>query len=326
MSAKPKSQKPTVQAPVALQADRRFFIIILLSLALHGLIAFRLEQVDIAKMKPLTVEDLPQRIVKIIYDKPKKPEKKKVEASKKDKKPETPEEKEEEKKQKKVKAKKVAQASVAKRAKKVTEKLRSSGMLAMLVGKGPTRSRSRSAVDILGGQTTKQRDLDNLMNKLDGVQRAGSASDMETQLTSRRVKGDKVSISDMVKDFGTKDKVLKKLGSIKVSRPKTVGKAANSANRDDKTIADYVKRKMRVITMAYNKALKMKPTLQGKVTVRFTIEADGSVSSVEIAETSINDDELLRKIKRVVRNWRFAAIPASEGSITVNFPFVFQPR
>jgi len=75
--------------------------------------------------------------------------------------------------------------------------------------------------------------------------------------------------------------------------------------------------------MSYEKFLERNPGLSGKVTVRFTIAASGSVSSVSILENTTGNNELEQEIIRKVRMWQFEAI--SEGDATVTYPFVFMP-
>jgi TonB family protein len=316
-----------IESPRLMDADRRFIFIMIFSVILHGVIVYYLNSFDVKKMKPRTIDELPQRIVKLIMNKPKKKEKKKVEVAKKEKKPETPEEKEVEKKKEKAKKVQAAQKNVAKRATKVTKELRTTGMLAILTGKGPTRSRSRSVVDVLHGQSVRSTDLDAALKNMSGVSRAGSAEDMEVKLTTRRSKqSKKVSIKDFVKSFDRKEKTLEKMGNIKVRKPKREGPASSSAMRDDKAISNYVKKNMRSIKAAYNRVLKQNPNLAGKITIRFTILPSGRVSSVSVVESTVDDETLKTRIMRVIKNWRFPSIPDSEGNVTVNFPFIFQPK
>ena len=76
-------------------------------------------------------------------------------------------------------------------------------------------------------------------------------------------------------------------------------------------------------SMVHNRALRLNPALAGKVTVRFTISASGSVTAVTIMENTTNNGELEQEIIRKVRMWRFETIP--EGDVTVTYPFVFTP-
>jgi TonB family protein len=325
-----------VGTPVTPDSDNRFVVVILLSIVIHLGFIYYLKSVDISQMAPITVEEMPQRIAKLIMNKPQPKEIKKVESDKGiEKKVEetvekalTPEAAEKVAAEVQVKQKKAAQAQVAQRAVKVEKELRSTGMLALLTGAGPTRSRSRSAVDILGGQGVKGTNLDEALKGVTGVSRAGSEADLEKTLTTRRVVSteEKVSISDMVKGFGSASKQMDKLGDIQVSKPKTIGAVPQSANRDETAITDFIKKNMRSILAEYNRLLKINPGLTGKVTIRFTITPAGNVIDVEVAESTITDESLQNRMVRVISNWVFPAIGSTEGNLTVNYPFVFQPN
>jgi TonB family protein len=128
----------------------------------------------------------------------------------------------------------------------------------------------------------------------------------------------------MVKGFGRSEKSLNKLGDIQVSKPKTIGPAPTSANRDEDVISNFVKKNMRSIEAEYNRLLKVDPGLNGKITVRFTILPDGRVTDVEVVDATMDNETLKQKILRVVGNWVFPPIGENEGNLTVNFPFVFQ--
>ncbi len=326
--------KEITGTPTTPDSDNRFVIIAFLSIAIHIAFIFYLRSVDISKIAPPAVEDMPQRIAKLIMNKPLPKEKEKVDiAGKPDKieekieKKATPEIAAKEAAEVRAKEKKVAQAQVAKRAVKIEKELRSTGMLALLTGAGPTRSRSRSAIDILGGQGVQGTNLDEALRGVTGVSRAGSEADLSQKLVSRRVIAteEKVSISDMVKGFGSAGKQLDKLGDIQVSKPKTIGAAPQSAKRDEMAITDFIKKNMRSILAEYNRLLKGNPSLSGKVTVRFTITPSGAVVDVEIIESTIDDESLQSRITRAISNWIFPAIDNNEGNLTVNYPFIFQP-
>ncbi len=75
--------------------------------------------------------------------------------------------------------------------------------------------------------------------------------------------------------------------------------------------------------MTYQHHLKRNPSLEGKVTIRFTIAATGSVVSVQILENTTGSTELESEITRKVKMWRFA--PIAQGEVSVTYPFVFRP-
>lgn len=318
--------------------DRYFFVFIIVSLVAHFIFVVSMKRVDTSQVKPKTIEEVPQRIARIIMNKPKVQEPKKIKVQ--------TVAKTEAAAEKQVvaeasspsrgsgsgpagpvsKERRAAQMNVARKASRIERELRSTGMLALLTGQGPSRYRGRGAVDVLGGQSAKTVDLDAALKGVTGVTRAGSEADLAVKLTTRRVveTEQKVSIADMVKGFGASEKTLEKLGGIQVSKPKTIGTAPASANRDESVISAFVKKNMRSIEAEYNRLLKSDPGLNGKVTVRFTILPSGQVTDVEIVETTIQNEALEQKIIRVVSNWVFPAIGDTEGNLTVNFPFVFQ--
>jgi TonB family protein len=317
--------------------DRYFFVFILVSLIIHFCFVVSVKRVDVSKIKDKTIEEVPQRIARIIMNKPKAPEVKKVkvQALPKAEAAEKPVQEAASQVSRGTggaasapgsKERKAALVNVARKASRIEKELRTTGMLALLTGQGPSRYRGRGAVDIMGGQNVKSVDLDAALKNVTGVTRAGSESDLQVKLTTRRVveTEQKVSISDMVKGFGRTEKTLEKLGDIQVSKPKTIGTAPASANRDESVISNFVKKNMRSIEAEYNRLLKADPGMNGKVTVRFTILPDGRVTDVEVVESTIDNESLKQKIVRVVQNWVFPAIGESEGNLTVNFPFVFQ--
>ena len=318
--------------------DRYFFVFILVSLLAHFFFVMSVKRIDTSKIKPKTIEEMPQRIARIIMNKPKQPEIKKVKVQA------MPKAEAAVEKAQAVEApsaghgsgtatgpvskeRRAAQVNVARKASRIEKELRTTGMLALLTGQGPSRYRGRGgAVDILGGQGVKSVDLDAALRGVTGVTRAGSEADLSVKLTTRRVveTNQKVSIADMVQGFGRTEKTLDKLGDIQVSKPKTIGTAPQSANRDENVISAFVKKNMRSIEAEYNRLLKADPALNGKITVKFTILPDGRVTDVEVVESTMDSDALKQKIVRVVSNWVFPTIGESEGNLTVNFPFVFQ--
>ncbi|OGJ86941.1 MAG: hypothetical protein A2350_02275 [Candidatus Raymondbacteria bacterium RifOxyB12_full_50_8] len=317
-----------VVRPSTNDAEWKYRAIIAASFLIHIIFAVIMMRTDITMLKPPTVEELPQRLIKIIMDKPKKPEVKVAEKAAAKEEALAPEVKAEKKEQEKQVRRQEGQKNVAAKAQRVQQQMRTTGMLALLAGKGPTRSRSRAVVDVLGGQGVQTADLDDALKNVTGLRKAGNASDMEMKLSTKVVSTkENISIADMVKGLdGGSMKSLEKLGSIEIAKPKTVGQASSSSLRDDKSISDVVKKNMKSVTLAYNRALKANPSLGGKIVVKFTIQPDGSVTDVEIAQSTMNDSSFEQDVLRRVKNWTFPAIAESEGSVTVNFPFIFQSQ
>ena len=75
------------------------------------------------------------------------------------------------------------------------------------------------------------------------------------------------------------------------------------------------------VRACYDKALAGFPRLDGKVTVRFVIGAEGGVTSAAIVSAS--NPDLGRCIAERVKTWVFPK-PQSGGEVTVTYPFVLK--
>ena len=73
----------------------------------------------------------------------------------------------------------------------------------------------------------------------------------------------------------------------------------------------------------YNRALRMDPTLEGKLVLRLTIAPSGEVTFCEIVSSELEDSELERKLVQRVRLFRFEAKDVE--AITTTKPIDFFP-
>jgi len=73
----------------------------------------------------------------------------------------------------------------------------------------------------------------------------------------------------------------------------------------------------------YNRALRRDPTLQGKLVLKLTIEPSGAVSFCEIVSSELADDQLLRKLVKRIKLFRFDA--KDVATITTTKPIDFFP-
>ena len=117
-------------------------------------------------------------------------------------------------------------------------------------------------------------------------------------------------------------RLTKKMVSVSGAVSSVGGEGAGEANRSPRVIASVIRRHLAGIQNAYNSALKKNPTLgSGKITVRFTITAGGSVGSASIIHDTLNSPALSGSILARIRSWRFPTVKS--GSVTVVYPFVF---
>jgi len=315
--------------------DVRFLIIMLLSIILHSIFIYRVNTMKLKAKEAVTIQEIPQRFVKLIVDKPipKEPPKETI-GDQKITKEETLAESEEKVSattptEKKAIEQKAARKRVASRAAKVEKKIRTVGVLGMLTGVGST-AKGASVVDVLGHSERKKerfQDLEKALEDMSGLKQTGDINMMERKLV--RSKDVSVShredIDDLVASIGTaKTSTFAKKGDFIIQRPESIeGAASSSAKRDNNAINKVVTSNKTSIRMSYEKYLKRIPDLAGKITIRFTILASGKVTNVQILENTTGNNSLEKDIIRKIKMWQFEDI--TEGEVTVTYPFVFRP-
>jgi len=87
-------------------------------------------------------------------------------------------------------------------------------------------------------------------------------------------------------------------------------------------IGDYIRGQTRDVVECYKRRLDDRPTLQGKLYVRFYIGPSGRV--IGALTEGLEDAELSSCVLKIVRKWEFDK-PKSGGKLQVKYPFVFKP-
>jgi TonB family protein len=78
------------------------------------------------------------------------------------------------------------------------------------------------------------------------------------------------------------------------------------------------------IRYCYEQELLRKPTLAGKISIRFEISPEGRVDSENIEQSTLNDSVVERCLSSRVRQWQFPR-PKAGGVVVVTYPFLFRP-
>lgn len=89
-------------------------------------------------------------------------------------------------------------------------------------------------------------------------------------------------------------------------------------------IDKVIKRDMNAISKCYRKRLKSEPTLAGKLTIRFVITPEGTVSSAAEKSSTLDDEPVSTCVQAVFMGMRFPE-PKDDGIVIVSYPFVFSP-
>jgi TonB family protein len=181
-----------------------------------------------------------------------------------------------------------------------------SGSIADVLGKGDVDRDQEKAFQGVGGLTVATGDA-----ALRGVKTGTGGSGKVANISGLRGAG---SIAGGDTGAGSTEKRI--TGIVKSEAPAVDGEL------DPSLVSKEVRTRIGAIKACYERALKRNPNLSGKVKVRWTITAAGTVSAVEIEEDSMGDSEVSSCIKGLVSRWRFPA--PSGGSVDVVYPFVFQ--
>lgn len=102
--------------------------------------------------------------------------------------------------------------------------------------------------------------------------------------------------------------------------PEESPQSVSETESETKAIQRTIRSNASVFTHCYETQLKKNPALEGKVVVRFTTEANGLVSRVQIDDNTTNNANLSRCLRKKFKHLKF---PGRETSAEVSYPFVF---
>jgi hypothetical protein len=92
---------------------------------------------------------------------------------------------------------------------------------------------------------------------------------------------------------------------------------------DEQLLLREVRGRLGAVRACYERALRRNPSLVGKMVLQATISPAGTVSALELAGGSMDDQEMLGCMRGLILHWRFPSF--SGGSVEMSLPFVFQP-
>jgi hypothetical protein len=275
----------------------------------------------------LTLEDLPDRFVKMIVpDKPKEPPKptvaegdtgadKKGDDKKGDDKP---------KGAAKPKGPAGPVDAEAKRA-AIAKGVANKGLLKMLgaIGDG---SGGGAIEDVLGGGAGSQ-DIASALAGAGGVGVANSDNLAEGGGRKGGGSGEAAGIGDLATSGGAGAAGglgEKKAAAVSGRVIDSGGPEVDSSSCDRDAIARYVKRNLRAIQSCYERELKRNVNLKGKVVIRFTISPTGRIQGMpEVEEDTLHNEAVVSCIRNTIRMWMFPI--KAEDECPVAYPFVFAP-
>jgi hypothetical protein len=116
---------------------------------------------------------------------------------------------------------------------------------------------------------------------------------------------------------------LKKKGSLKISAPEFLKGGSLTGGRSKASIMRVVMQNLAALRYAYNKRLRDKPGLSGKITIKFAIDEFGKVIFTQVVESTMSDQELEVVVKEKIARWVFEKIDKPGDVTEVVYPFVF---
>ncbi|MDR2694443.1 MAG: TonB family protein [Chitinispirillales bacterium] len=111
--------------------------------------------------------------------------------------------------------------------------------------------------------------------------------------------------------------------ALKVSSPDFLKSGAITGARSRASIQRTVMQNMAALRYAYNKRLREKPGMAGKIAVKFAIDEFGKVISAQLVESTVSDSEFESTVVSRVKSWNFEKIDKPGDVTEVMYPFVF---
>jgi outer membrane biosynthesis protein TonB len=319
----PRPQLPaSVRGSFTSDLDWGFTTLAALSFVGHLAMVVYLRSVDWPR-KP-DIEEIPDRFVQMVVRKPDPPketpkveEKKDEEKPAEDKKPKAVAQGEK-KPKKEMSAEEKAKIDAERRA-RLAEQVKNTGILKLL---GAKADGAGSIADVLG-KGDVDRDQERAFQGVGGLKVATGDSNLRGVKSGTGGSGRVADIAGLRGGSGIAGASTGSVGSErKVTGIVKSEAPAVDGQLDPNIVVREVKARMGAIKACYDRALKRNPNLSGKVVIRWTITAAGTVSGVDVDQDSLGDGEVTGCIKALVARWRFPA--PSGGAVEVSFPFVFQ--
>lgn len=104
---------------------------------------------------------------------------------------------------------------------------------------------------------------------------------------------------------------------------KDVGKVEVDGTLSSDVVVNTIRQRRAAITNCYERALKVDPSLAGKVVLRFTVSGIGKVIKAEAEEDLAGNTAVSSCMIALVSTWRFPAPPQGQET-TFAYPFIFQ--
>jgi len=116
---------------------------------------------------------------------------------------------------------------------------------------------------------------------------------------------------------------LKKRGTLKIASPEFTKGGSLTGGRSKASIMRVVMQNLAALRYAYNKRLREKPGLNGRITVKFAIDEFGKVIFCSVVNSTMSDPPLEQEVVEKIKRWVFEKIDKPGDVTEVVYPFVF---
>lgn len=206
--------------------------------------------------------------------------------------------------------------------KEVQEKVRSTGILAILGSISDTPGSGGLIADILGTGAGIGGDLDEALANVSGVSVATGADALGMR-KGVAGGGGTADVGDMRTGGGGRvgtgtRRTPRITGRIRAGRPEI-----DEGTVDRGSISRFIRARLKSVTSCYEAELKRNPTLKGKLLIRIVINTRGMVGGISIEQDTLRSPAVVNCVRNRIRPWRFPVKP--ENDVTITVPFIFAP-
>lgn len=208
------------------------------------------------------------------------------------------------------------QMTVQQRREIIRERVRTTGVLALLTARGEGSS---PIAEILGGGISQS--LDEILGGISGVRVAGGGEELKPLelAAGGGIRRRELDIGELAAKGGKQvelgeKKVAAIQSKIATESPEIEGEM------DEETVRKIALKNQASLKYCFQKAQLRNPELSGKIVIRLTVDADGNVVDISVEQSTIDDQEMVSCVVRMVKRWKF---PATGGEVNITFPLVF---
>jgi len=318
------------------RVDIRYWIVLGISLFVLGMITFLLSLRELpTETTDKEIQKIQERYAQLVLNQP-RPQVEKVEekvdvgseeaSPEAEPEEETPEKKVDRKKESFVQkqARKERSSEQRKRERqKIAQQVQSVGLFAAISSSGGSDKGAASGVsDLLGASEVLSG-----IGDIDISEGSFATNEIKKEQLTARKGTRRTGVSIKKSDVGkATSQQLASSGTVNVtSEPPTISGDDEQVLTSKSCLNRIIKRQRSRIKKVFETWLKRDPNLGGRITVKFTILANGGVSGVKVLQSTTGNTKFDQTITRYIKRWQFSTCTIT-SPIEIELPFVFEAQ